>query len=468
MAHEMSSTALHQGMDEAPRSLLSKAGPLALPRRLPFLRNRLRRLVIASVGLALICSAVLNVWQSANRYLAEKRDTLVATANVVAGASSKAVRDGDVPLIREALRSIARVPGLVYARAERSDGEWLAEVGGSARLSGDSAFGGSGAEDTSSIYSLLRTRTIQITVPVVNGGEEVGRLVLISEAGDLAARFLGVLATESTGALLAVAIGLFIADRLQRSITRPLAHLAHDMSRIARTQDYSTSVLATSDVETALLASSFNVMMKTIRDAHEAISNREAEIIFRLSSATEMRDNETGGHILRMARLCRLIAEGMQLRDDEIEAIHRVAPLHDVGKIGVPDSIMLKPGKLDPEERSEMENHTIYGYEILRDSDSNLIHLGAEMAWSHHERWDGAGYPRGLKGSEIPLAGRIAAVADVCDALASPRPYKQAWSLEAVRAHLIKNSGTHFDPECVDGLLSRWPDVQRMYEGQEN
>ena len=142
-----------------------------------------------------------------------------------------------------------------------------------------------------------------------------------------------------------------------------------------------------------------------------------------------------------------------------------MAPLHDVGKIAVPDSIMFKPARLDAAERREMERHTTYGYEILRDSESDLVVLAAEMAWSHHERWDGSGYPRGLEGNDIPLVGRIAAVADVCDALASERPYKPAWSLEAVRGHLVENSGTQFDPACVESLLSRWDAVEALYAG---
>ena len=205
------------------------------------------------------------------------------------------------------------------------------------------------------------------------------------------------------------------------------------------------------------------MMMDEIRKSSVALPNREAELIFRLSRATERWDNETGEHTIRMAKLCRLVAEGLDLSQDEIEAIHRVAPLHDVGKIAVPDAIMFKPGKLDPAERREMEKHTGYGYEILRDSESALVSLAAEMAWSHHERWDGKGYPRGLKGNDIPFAGRIAAVADVCDALASQRAYKPAWSLDAVRAYLVENSGAQFDPACVDALLKRWKTVGDLY-----
>jgi putative two-component system response regulator len=235
------------------------------------------------------------------------------------------------------------------------------------------------------------------------------------------------------------------------------------MARIAKTHDYTASLPATSDVETEALAGSFNFMIDEIRKASAALSNREAELIFRLSRATEKRDNETGAHIMRMAKLCQLIGEGMGLERSTVEALYRAAPLHDVGKIGVPDAIMHKQGKLDPAERREMEEHTTHGYEILRDSESELICRAAEIALTHHEKWDGTGYPQGLKGAEIPLAGRVAAVADVCDALASERPYKPAWHLEDVRAHFVDNSGKHFDPACVEGILSRWREVERMY-----
>ena len=160
------------------------------------------------------------------------------------------------------------------------------------RLSSDLALG---QTERSSLFTFLRTRTVQVSVPIVYGGNPVGRVVLISKIGDLATRFLGVLAIASLGAFLAVGVGLSIAHRLQRSITRPLNMLAGDMARIARTQDYSASVPATTDIETEQLANSFTVMMGEIRNASIALSNREAELIFRLSRATEKRDNETGG-----------------------------------------------------------------------------------------------------------------------------------------------------------------------------
>jgi response regulator RpfG family c-di-GMP phosphodiesterase len=437
-----------------------KAAPAPPVPRRSSIRGRLHRLVILSVGVALTCSAILSIWQASTAYLTDKRESLLATANVIAGTASRPVASGDIQLVKDSLRSIARLPGFAYARIEDGDGQTIAQVGGAVRLSDDLALD---EQERDSVYRFLRTRTVQVEAPVIYGGRPVGRVVLVSEIGDLATRFLEVLGIGALGALLALSVGLLIAHRMQRSLTQPLNMLVADMARIARTHDYSTSVPATSDDETELLAGSFNVMMGEIRRASDALSKREAELIFRLSRATEKRDNETGGHILRMAALCRLVAEGLNLSADDVEAIHRVAPLHDVGKIAVPDSIMFKPDRLDAAERREMEGHTTYGHEILRDSESDLVMLAAEMAWSHHERWDGKGYPRGLKGTDIPLVGRVAAVADVCDALASERPYKPAWSLGKVRAHLAENSGTQFDPACVAALLGRWDQVERLY-----
>ncbi len=196
-----------------------------------------------------------------------------------------------------------------------------------------------------------------------------------------------------------------------------------------------------------------------VATATRELVEREEEIIYRLSRAAEYRDTETGSHIARMARYCLLIAEGMGLGADQCRTLYLAAPMHDIGKIAVADSILLKPGKLSPEERAVMEHHTLHGYKILADSKSPLISIAAEIAVSHHEWWDGTGYPNRRQGSEIPLFGRIAAIADVFDALTSERPYKPAWPAEEARQAIIDASGTHFDPECVTAFLSRWEDV---------
>jgi response regulator RpfG family c-di-GMP phosphodiesterase len=196
-----------------------------------------------------------------------------------------------------------------------------------------------------------------------------------------------------------------------------------------------------------------------VEGATRCIVEREEEIILRLARAAEFRDSDTGAHIFRMARYCLIIAEGLGLDPDQCRLIHRAAPMHDVGKIGVSDTVLLKPGRLTGEEIALIEKHTMYGEEILSGSASRLIQIASEIAGSHHERWDGSGYPRRLKGPEIPLVGRIAAVADVFDALTSERPYKRAWSLEEARAAVVEGSGTQFDPGCVEVFLRRWDAV---------
>lgn len=204
-----------------------------------------------------------------------------------------------------------------------------------------------------------------------------------------------------------------------------------------------------------------------VNAATEALAKREEEIIFRLSRAAEYRDLETGEHISRMAVLCQAIARMLGHPETFCREMFLAAPMHDVGKIGVSDTILLKPGPLTPEERAEMQKHARIGHEILSGSSSRLIEFAAEIALTHHERWDGGGYPRGLKGEEIPISGRITAVADVCDALLSTRPYKKAWSFEAVREHLRQEAGGHFDPACAGALLARWDELRSLYGAEQ-
>ena len=186
---------------------------------------------------------------------------------------------------------------------------------------------------------------------------------------------------------------------------------------------------------------------------------REQETILLLCRASEYRDPETGAHIQRMAHYSRLIAAELGMSEEEQDRLLSAAPMHDIGKVGTPDTILLKPGRLNQEEMEIMRQHALIGYSILKSSKAKMLQLAAEIAYSHHERFDGTGYPNGLKGDAIPLAGRIVAVADVFDALTNVRPYKQAWTLDAARAFLVENSGSHFDPACVNALLKRWPEV---------
>jgi putative two-component system response regulator len=215
------------------------------------------------------------------------------------------------------------------------------------------------------------------------------------------------------------------------------------------------------------LAERFNSMIQEIRRATDELLTREAEIIERLARAGERRDDQTGQHVIRVAKISGLIARELGLDPKWIDDLCRASPMHDVGKISIPDAILFKPGRLDPDERQTMEQHALAGYEVLAGSSSQLVQLAAEIAISHHEKWDGTGYPNKIVGEAIPLSGRITAVGDVCDALLSERPYKQPWTLAAVREHLAENAGSHFDPQCVDALLARWSEMEQIYTREQ-
>jgi len=199
-----------------------------------------------------------------------------------------------------------------------------------------------------------------------------------------------------------------------------------------------------------------------VRKATREIVERERETVYRLSKAAEYRDPETGAHILRMAHFSQLIAREMGLSMEDQSLLLEAAPMHDIGKVGIADKILLKPGRLDRDEFEVMKQHAIFGYELLKGSSSRVLHAGAEIARGHHEKFDGSGYPAGLIGEEIPIFSRIVAVADVFDALTSERPYKKAWTLEAAVDFLNDGSGTHFDPKCVKAFLNAWEDVMAV------
>ncbi|KQT09835.1 phosphohydrolase [Methylobacterium sp. Leaf399] len=188
-------------------------------------------------------------------------------------------------------------------------------------------------------------------------------------------------------------------------------------------------------------------------------AQREREIIRRLMLAAEYRDDQAGDHLTRVAGCVIAIAEGLGLSEADANDIALASTMHDIGKISIADDILMKAGPLTPAERDEMNQHALRGYQMLNDSPSHLLQLASEIALTHHERWDGTGYPQGLAGDEIPLSGRIIAVADVFDALISERVYKRAWPVDEARRHLEDNAGTHFDPACIAAFVSRWDDI---------
>ena len=218
------------------------------------------------------------------------------------------------------------------------------------------------------------------------------------------------------------------------------------------------NMLALSDVRKKL-ADRAAWLAEEVRQATSEIVQRERETVIRLSKAAEYRDPETGAHILRMAHYSELIARSLGLSVVDQVLLLEAAPMHDIGKVGIADGILLKPGRLTPEEMEIMKQHAVIGYDILKDSSSKVLQAGADIARAHHEKFDGTGYPSGLRGENIPIFSRIVAVADVFDALTSERPYKKAWSLEQASEHIKANSGSHFDPGCVNAFFEQWDAV---------
>lgn len=207
-----------------------------------------------------------------------------------------------------------------------------------------------------------------------------------------------------------------------------------------------------------------SILLESLVDEATAdIKAREKETLMRLARAGEHKDYDTAMHLQRMSLYSRALADAIGLDEDEAETIELAAPLHDIGKIGTPDLILLKKGSLDTEELKVMRKHPHVGFKILEDSPSKYLQKGGEIALSHHEHYDGSGYPSGLKGDEIPLAARIVAIADVFDALTSIRPYKEAWSFEKAYQYICDESGKHFDPKLVNAMISIRAVFEKIY-----
>lgn len=213
------------------------------------------------------------------------------------------------------------------------------------------------------------------------------------------------------------------------------------------------SVYAANSIENALL--------------YDEIKRTQDEIVFRLSLAAEFRDKTTYNHLIRMANYSYVIAKEMGFDEVWCEKLRLAAPMHDIGKLGIKDQILLKPAKLTDEEFEEMKKHTVFGYEILKDSDIEVLRMASNIAIAHHEKYDGSGYPYGLKGEQIPIEARIVAVADVFDALTSERPYKKAFPVEQAVKMIEDESGKHFDPNVVQAfknVIHKILAIKKQYE----
>jgi putative two-component system response regulator len=205
-----------------------------------------------------------------------------------------------------------------------------------------------------------------------------------------------------------------------------------------------------------------------LKNAAEKIKKASLDTVFRLAQAVESRDGVTGIHIKRIGYYSTAIAKAMGLPPQDVELGLYAAPMHDIGKIGVPDRILLKPGPLDADEWKVMKLHTTIGGKILSNSDSHVIKMAEQIALTHHEKWDGSGYPDGLKGSQIPLWGRISAIVDVFDALTNDRPYKKAFPIDESLEILKKSTGTHFDPEVSEAFFSIQKEILSILRGNED
>ncbi|PKO40766.1 MAG: two-component system response regulator [Betaproteobacteria bacterium HGW-Betaproteobacteria-4] len=199
---------------------------------------------------------------------------------------------------------------------------------------------------------------------------------------------------------------------------------------------------------------------RLVQERTRELDETRIEIVRRLGRAAEYRDNETGMHVIRMSKSSRLLARAAGVSERQANLLLNAAPMHDIGKIGIPDRVLIKPGPLDPEEWDLMKTHPLIGAEIIGDHPSELLQMARIVALAHHEKWDGSGYPHGLAGDEIPLEGRIVTIADVFDALTSERPYKKAWSTAEAVDFMRAQSGAMFDPGLLHLFLNMIPQVE--------
>ena len=277
----------------------------------------------------------------------------------------------------------------------------------------------------------------------------------------------------------AAAILLFVL--FSHFLTWPIGRMLRSIEEIVRNRDFSKAVEVVYEDEIGELAGKFNLMTGSLHRtynqvkeyayrevlARKLVVHREYETLFVLARAAEYKDPETGSHISRVGHYSRMLARLIGADPQVQTLIFYASPMHDIGKLGIPDSILLKPGNLTAEEFETIKAHTTIGAEILKNTRSPYLKAGAAIALTHHERFNGDGYPRGLKGREIPLFGRIIGLVDAFDALTSRRPYKEAWTLERSFELLEKERGAHFDPYLVDIFLRNTDEVRRIYQAHQ-
>lgn len=276
----------------------------------------------------------------------------------------------------------------------------------------------------------------------------------------LAASAIRKQATQLSVVLMIVLLMLYVSLLpILRRTTRALALSNQELRR--RAGDLKEHLEQRAEIEARLRQT-----IDDLKRSEDSLALSQEETIMRLSIAVESRDSETGSHIERMGRYCALLADRLGWPDERVVLLRMASPLHDVGKIAIPDAILLKPGALTADERTGMERHAEIGHRILAGSESPLLDLAARIALTHHERWDGCGYPNGLAGEDIPIEGRIAAIADVFDALTSDRVYRPAMEISVALKILVDGRGTHFDSNILDVFFGAIDEVIAIRDGQ--
>jgi putative two-component system response regulator len=261
---------------------------------------------------------------------------------------------------------------------------------------------------------------------------------------------------------LAVGINDFITKPIDRDLLHLRSHWLLDLKRAHDSLDeHRMSLERTIEIRTAALREALDEMTEARRQIYRA----HLDTIRRLTIAAEFKDEVTARHIERIGLYTAVLGAALDMLPGEVETVRHAAPLHDVGKLGIPDHVLLKPGKLDEAEWAVMRTHTTLGSELLAGSDSNVIQMGQTIALSHHERWDGNGYPEGLSRDEIPLEARICAVVDVFDALTMDRPYRSAMPMDAVLDMMHRESGAHFDPVVLDAFFGNLSEITEIRAG---
>lgn len=282
--------------------------------------------------------------------------------------------------------------------------------------------------------------------------------IVLEEKKELAYRLL--YKYEQWFILLLIAGAVFIASAayyVATTLIRPVITLADVAKKVTKTQDYTQQVKIDRDDEIGQLSDAFNTMiggmdtaLEEITALNKEIEDTQREVVFTMGSIGESRSKETGNHVRRVAEYSKLLALYSGMNENEAEMLRQASPMHDIGKVAIPDAVLNKPGRFDEEERRIMDTHAALGYEMLKHSQRELLLMAATVAYEHHEKWDGSGYPRGLSGEAIHIYGRITALADVFDALGSDRVYKSAWEDERIFNLFREERGKHFDPSLID------------------